>query len=161
MQTAQTVDAAGSYYVCTQGSEGVGSAGVQVSLVVSLQKADVIVTLRLREEDEEKRKFNLIRKTAKQSVCVAVKENPTITQLPCFLTCLPDCPCLCSDTASSAQLRRPNRSANSQSETTPLAQQKAKHRGKKQIFGRERGPKAEGERWVAMKGAAKLSQSLQ
>lgn len=76
----QTADAAGSYYVCTQGSEGVGSAGVQVSLVVSLQKADVIVTLRLREEEWHK-KWNSIGKTAKQSVCVAVKENPAVTQL--------------------------------------------------------------------------------
>lgn len=143
----QTADAVGSYYVCTQGSEGVGSAGVQVSLVVSLQKADVIVTLRLREEEWHK-KCNLIRKTAKQ------RKSSHHTAVRCFLTCLPDCPCLCSDTASSAQVRRPNRSANSQSETTPLAQQKAKHRDKKQIFGHERGPKAEGERCVTMKGAA-------
>lgn len=62
----QTAEAAGSYYVCTQGSEGVGSAGVQVRLVVSLQKADVIVTLCLREEEWHK-KCNWVRKSAKQS----------------------------------------------------------------------------------------------
>lgn len=43
-----------TYYISTKRSEGVCSADVQVSLIEPLQKADVIVTLRLQRADKKK-----------------------------------------------------------------------------------------------------------
>ncbi len=43
----------GSYYISTKRSEGVCSTDVQVSLIVSLQEADVIVALGLQRKGRE------------------------------------------------------------------------------------------------------------
>lgn len=43
----------GSYYISTKRPEGVCSADVQVSLIVSLQESDVIVTLCLQKTGEK------------------------------------------------------------------------------------------------------------
>lgn len=42
-----------SYYVCTEGSEGMSSTNVEMSGVESLEEADVIKTLRLEEEEKD------------------------------------------------------------------------------------------------------------
>ena len=41
-----------TYYVCTEGSEGMSATHVEMSRVEPLEEADVIKTLRLREEEK-------------------------------------------------------------------------------------------------------------
>lgn len=67
-----TLNHMSSYYISTKRSEGVCSTGVQVSLVVSLQKADVIVTLCLQGMEKKQLIFgstvSKVRRNTGQSV---------------------------------------------------------------------------------------------
>lgn len=46
-----------TYYVCTEGSKGMGPTHVEVSRVKSLEETDVIETLRLEGEERARKDF--------------------------------------------------------------------------------------------------------
>lgn len=46
-----------TYYICTEGSEGISPTHVEMSRVESLEEADVIKTLRLKEEEKPDKMF--------------------------------------------------------------------------------------------------------